>query len=182
MWVTPMLVAINVAIFVAMVATGVNVMSPTVEQLLRWGANFAPLTTGGQWWRLVSNVFVHIGIIHVAMNMLVLWSIGRFIEQLVGSRGFLVAYLFAGICGSLASIVWNPIVVSAGASGAVFGAYGILIGFLARNRTSIPPDQLKAVQRTAVTFLVYNLAFGLSVKGIDWPRTSAGSSPAGCSA
>jgi rhomboid protease GluP len=166
-WVTPALIGVNLAVFIAMVATGAHIISPSNDSLLRWGANLALKTTGGQWWRLVTCVFVHIGIIHVTMNMLVLWSIGRLVEHLVGSRGFLVAYLFAGICGSLGSIAWHPMLVSAGASGAVFGIYGVLIGFLARNRASIPADVLKALQKTTVPFLVYNLVFGLSVQGID---------------
>src|SRR5438477_620586 len=71
-WVTPAIVGANVAVFVAMLATGVHWFSPSAQTLIDWGANYAPRTTSGQWWRLLSSMFIHIGVLHVAMNMLVL--------------------------------------------------------------------------------------------------------------
>ena len=139
-WATPALVAANVAVFAIMVAMGVGLMSPSIDGLITWGANYGPRTTSGQFWRLVTNVFVHIGIVHVAMNMIGLWQMGPLVERLLGNRGFLAVYLFSGVCGSLASVLWNPFVVSAGASGAVFGVYGALLAFLLRHRGSIPRE------------------------------------------
>src|SRR5690349_10235474 len=97
-WATPVLVAINVVVFGAMVAAGVGLVSPSIDGLITWGANYAPRTTSGQGWRLLSNVFVHIGIVHVAMNMIGLWQIGFLVERLLGNRGFLAVYFFSGVC------------------------------------------------------------------------------------
>jgi len=165
-WVTPLLIALNVAVFIAMVATGAHPMSPTIDSLLKWGANFGPKTTSGQWWRLGASMFIHIGVFHIAMNMVVLWSIGRFVERLVGGAGFIALYAVAGLCGSLASVGVHPFMVSAGASGAVFGLYGGLLGFLLRQRGAVPKPLLKKLSGSAVAFVVYNVAFGL-VPGID---------------
>lgn len=166
-WVTPLLVALNVAVFLAMVATGVSLMSPSVESLLKWGADYAPRTTAGEWWRLISNTFVHVGLVHIAMNMIGLWQIGGLVERLLGHRAFLLIYLVSGVCGSLASITWHPFVVSAGASGAVFGVYGVLMAYLVRHRGSIPREVLSQLQRNAIFFIGVNIVFGLQVKGID---------------
>jgi rhomboid protease GluP len=173
-WATPLLVAINVAVFVAMVATGVSPFSPTVDGLIRWGADYAPRTTAGEWWRLVTNTFIHIGIVHIGMNMIGLWQIGALVERLLGHRSFLVVYLFAGLCGSLASITWHPFVVSAGASGAVFGVYGVLIAYLVRHRGSIPRPVLLSLQKSTVFFIGLNVAFGLQQKGIDMAAHTGG--------
>src|SRR5947209_5351039 len=76
------LIVVNVAVFILMVINGVGFMDPSIDGLLRWGADFGPLTTHGQWWRLFTSTFVHIGIIHIAMNMYILLSIGMFTERL----------------------------------------------------------------------------------------------------
>lgn len=166
-WVTRVLVAVNVAVFVVMVATGVSLMTPSVDSLLRWGADYGPRTTAGEWWRLITNTFVHVGLIHLAMNMFGLWQIGALVERLLGGWTFLLVYLFSGLCGSLASIAWHPFVVSAGASGAVFGVYGVLIAYLVRHRGSIPRPVLAELQKNTLIFIVLNVAFGLQQKGID---------------
>ena len=138
--VAPVLVAINIMVFVLMVATGVDFMEPSIEDLISWGANFGPRTVDWEWWRLLSCTFLHIGALHIAFNMYVLWDVGRVVERLVGSTTFLVLYVASGLVGSLASLALNPQVVSAGASGSVFGVFGALIGFAAlqRDKASIP--------------------------------------------
>lgn len=166
-YLTQILVGINVVVFLGMVVSGVSPMSPTTDGLLHWGANYAPRIGAGQWWRLFTAMFVHIGAIHIVMNMMVLWNIGRFIERMAGNAGFLALYLFAGLTGSVASVLWSPYVVSAGASGAIFGLYGALLAFLVRGRGSMPGELLAQHQKSALVFLGYNLLFGLSQKGID---------------
>src|SRR5271169_3147970 len=74
--ITPILIAINVAVFVAMVVSGFSFSHPSAESFLRWGADFGPLTTHGQWWRIVTSAFVHGSFLHLLMNMLILLSIG----------------------------------------------------------------------------------------------------------
>ena len=116
-YITQLLVALNVGYFVVMAALGVSVLGGHTEEYLRYGANFAPLTTGGEWWRLVTCMFVHIGILHLAFNMWALWDSGRLTERLFGNGWFAALYLFAGVSGSCASMLWNQHVISAGASG-----------------------------------------------------------------
>jgi rhomboid protease GluP len=166
-FVTEALIALNVAVFLAMVVSGVSPMEPTIASLLDWGANYAPRTTGGEAYRLFTSTFIHIGAIHLLMNMYVLWGTGRLVERILGNAGFLVLYVASGLLGSVASAAWSPYVVSAGASGAVFGVYGGLFGFLARQKHSIPKEALSPLLRSAVVFIGYNLAFGVTQKGID---------------
>jgi rhomboid protease GluP len=97
----------------------------------------------------------------------VLWDIGHFMERLLGSAGCAVVYLVAGLSGSVASLWWNPQVASAGASGAIFGLYGGLIGYLLAGSQDIPRDIAKNLTRNALIFLGYNLLWGLTHKGID---------------
>ena len=173
-WVTPLLLGLNVAVFVVMIASGVSVMSPTPDSLLRWGADFGPYVTHGQGWRLFTNTFVHVGAVHLLMNMVGLWQIGLLVERLLGNAGYLVAYLLAGLAGSLTSMAVHPFTVSAGASGAIFGIYGALVAYLLRHRGSVPRQALSALQSTAITFVGFNVFFGLRVKGIDMAAHSGG--------
>jgi rhomboid protease GluP len=124
-----------------------------VGSLIAWGANYGPDTiTNGQWWRLLTSMFLHIGIVHLAFNMIVLLQIGPFVERLVGNVGFLIVYFVSGFAGNVTSLVWNPYTVSAGASGAIFGLYGLLLGFLLMSRRdSIPTDVLAARGGTTIS-------------------------------
>jgi rhomboid protease GluP len=166
-WLTLWIIGLNVAVFFGMLLSGVPVLNPSIADLLRWGANLGSLTTSGQWWRLFTCTFLHIGILHILFNMFVLWDIGRFMERLIGSAGCAVVYLVAGLAGSVASLWWNPQVVSAGASGAIFGLYGGLIGYLLAGSREVPRDIAKGLLRNALIFLGFNLLWGLTHKGID---------------
>jgi len=166
-FVTPALVLINVAVFAVMIASGVDFMSPSIEHLVSWGANYAPKTTDGEWWRLLTSNYLHIGIIHIAFNMWVLWDAGRIVERLLGNVGFLIMYVLSGVLGSFTSVLWNPLVVSAGASGAVFGVYGCLIGFLLLSRGSIPNKVLTGISSSALAFIAYNVFYAIGEESID---------------
>src|SRR5882672_4329407 len=109
--------------FVIEIATGADAISPTPQQVLAVGADYGPLTLNGEPWRLVSSMFLHFGILHIGMNMLCLWS-GRIVELLYGRLGFVAIYLVAGLAGGVASLARSSAVISAGASGAVFGVFG----------------------------------------------------------
>ncbi len=168
LYVARIILGINVAIFLAMLLKGVSPIEPAIDSLLRWGANFGPLTVGnGEWWRLVTCMFLHIGIIHIAFNMFVLWQIGPFVERLLGNEGFLVVYFVSGIAGALLSVAWHPYVVSAGASGAIFGLYGALLGFLCIRRDSIPTEVLSPLTKNALLFIGYNAIYGFARSGTD---------------
>lgn len=165
--VTSFLLAANIFVFIAMVLTGVAIFSPTGEDLLRWGANFGPLTMGTQGWRLLTCTFVHGGLLHLGFNMWVLKDAGRFVERLYGNAGFLLLYLFSGIGGSLTTIWWNPQVISVGASGAIFGVCGALAAYLVRNRHTMPITIVKSLRGSVSTFLFYNIILGFMIPNID---------------
>jgi rhomboid protease GluP len=166
-FVTPIIIALNLAVFVAMLIKGVSLTDPTTDALIRWGANFGPLVTHGQWWRLFTAMFLHIGIIHILMNMYVLYVSGPFVERLYGNVGYTVMYLLAGLFGSLVSVAWHPFTVSAGASGAIFGVYGGLFAFLLMQRTAIPRPMLASLLRNGAIFLGINLVYGISQAHVD---------------
>ena len=164
--VTLALIVINALIFLFMVAKGVSFFSPTAESVLSWGANYGPRTLNGQWWRMFTSLFLHFGIIHILFNMLVLANIGPFMESLSGRVSYLILYVVSGLGGGAASLAWHPATVSAGASGAIFGLYGGLLGFLLRHRHTIPAETLQPLRKGALTFVGYNIIFGLQ-PGID---------------
>jgi membrane associated rhomboid family serine protease len=165
---TPALITINLAVFVAMVARHVSAVAPTTDALQAWGANFGPLTTHGQWWRLVTSTFVHIGFTHLLVNMFALFVIGRFTERLFGNAGFLVLYLLGGIAASLTSLSIHPAtIVSAGASGAIFALYGGLIGFLLVRRSAMSYATASSLALNAAGFVAFNLFYGLTKAHID---------------
>ncbi|MGP8251035.1 MAG: rhomboid family intramembrane serine protease [Terracidiphilus sp.] len=169
---THLLVAINCAVFLAMVAKGVSPISPTVDQLVNWGANGAgEVLLHGQWWRIVTAMFIHVGILHLATNMWCLWNLGLLAEPLMGSWGVLAVYILTGAAGNLLStcVNWleyssvNVFPAGAGASGAVFGIAGALIVLLKSNRLPVPPVELKKLRRSVIYFAAINLFIGISI-------------------
>lgn len=166
-YVLPVLLICNLVVFALMLLRGIHPMEPAIDSLIAWGANYGPRTTGGEWWRLGSAMFVHIGVPHLLFNMIALWSVGGFMERMLGSVGFLALYLLAGLTGSLASVAWSPLVVSAGASGAIFGLYGGLVGVLLRRRALMPGMLRASLQANALVFLGYNLLDSFGREGID---------------
>ncbi len=165
--VTPALLGINVIVFIAMVVMGVSFMNPTAEALLGWGATYGPRVTNGEWWRLGTAMFLHSGIIHLAMNMFALLSIGAVLERLLGRMSFLVLYTLAGLGGSLASVYWHPQVVGVGASGAIFGLYGGLLGVLWLGATPLPSHVTAALGKNAIGFVMVNMFYSLTSTDID---------------
>ena len=166
-FVTSTIMIVNALVFVLMLASGVPLMDPPSASLVRWGADFGPLTTNGEWWRMITSAFVHIGLIHILMNMWVLYDIGKFTERLFGHLGFTAQYMLAALGSSLCSLYWHPQIVSAGASGAIFGLYGGLLAFLLLQRHAIPAQTLKSLTNSTGTFVVYNVIFGFVHQGTD---------------
>jgi rhomboid protease GluP len=163
-FVTPILVNLNIAVFIAMVATGVNFLLPDTASLVKWGCDFGPVTLNGQWWRLLTNCFIHIGIMHLLLNMYALVYIGLLLEPYLGRVRFVTAYLLTGISASLTSLYWHPFTLSAGASGAIFGMYGVFLALLTTNL--IHKSARKALLTSIAVFVVYNLVNGLKA-GVD---------------
>jgi membrane associated rhomboid family serine protease len=163
---THIIVGINVLVFVGMVLTGASPLNPGREQLLRWGANWGPLSLGTQPWRMLTSNYVHIGIIHIAFNMWCLWNLGRLAEQVLGRLNYVILYTFCGLAGSLASLWWHPMTIGAGASGAIFGLAGAAIAVFYLGHLPIAKAAIQGTMRSLLTFVGYNLLFGLS-PGID---------------
>lgn len=155
------LLAINIAIFLAMVASGISFVTPKTDQVLRWGADYGPYTLSGQYWRLITSMFLHFGIIHIFGNMWCLWSLGRLAEKMVGSLSVAGIYLMTGIGASLLSLSWNPMRVSAGASGAIFGIAGALITVLYFGKLGLQPESVRKLLGYVLRFALLNLLFGL---------------------
>ncbi len=172
--VTIALIAINVAIFVLMVVSGISPTNPSLEALVRWGADFGPLTLGGQWWRLFTACFLHFGIVHIAFNMYVLYQVGMSTELIYGRARYLSIYLLSGVFGNIVSVYIHPVSVGAGASGAIFGVYGAFLGFLLIRRHLIPRPVLQQMTRSAATFLGINLVYGLFSGSTDLSAHIAG--------
>jgi len=163
--VTVALIAINVLVFLAMVASGVSFTQPTPLDVFKWGGDFGPATVGAhEWWRLLTSCFLHFGIVHIGMNMYVLYLIGPFIETVFGRTRYLPIYFIAGLAGSIVSVWVHPTAVSAGASGAIFGLYGAVFGFLLIKRRSLNPAAMKSIGKSAGIFILYNIAYG-SISG-----------------
>ena len=140
--------------------SGLSWTEPSYLELVRWGADFSPLTLSGEWWRLFTSTFVHIGIIHIALNMWCLWSLGPVLERLMGCKAFLLTYVVCGIAGSEASLVWKPLGGGAGASGAIFGIAGAFLSFLVFKKAPISPEFAKGRLKSVAVFIFYNLFFG----------------------
>jgi membrane associated rhomboid family serine protease/Flp pilus assembly protein TadD len=158
---TYVLLAINIAVFGAMVASGISAFEPTTHQMLHWGADFGPLTLNGQYWRMLTSMFLHFGIIHLLGNMWCLWSLGQLAEKFVGSIAVIAIYLLTGIGASLLSLSWNPMRVSAGASGAIFGIAGLLVPVLYYGKLNLPKEEVRHLLGYVVRFSFLNLLFGL---------------------
>jgi membrane associated rhomboid family serine protease len=163
---TQIIVGINVLVFVGMGLAGVSPTAPSVQELVTWGANYAPLALGPQPWRILASNYVHIGIIHIFFNMWCLWNLGRLAERILDRWTYLLIYTASGISGSLASLWWHPKGIGAGASGAIFGLAGGLIAVLYLGKLPIASAALKPTLKSLITFAAYNLFFGL-VPGID---------------
>ncbi|HZR36829.1 MAG TPA: rhomboid family intramembrane serine protease [Nevskia sp.] len=166
-WITPALIAINIVVFIAAASRGAGVMEPKPDVLVSWGTNIARYTMDGQWWRLITAMFLHFGLLHLLLNMWALAVSGRFTERLYGGPLYLLIYLTSGLCGNLASVLWNSHVNSAGASGAIFGVYGALLAFFMRKDTRVPAPIVKQQRSSGFLFIIINLMYSLGQHGID---------------
>lgn len=159
--VTPVLVALNATIFVLMLFGAGAFSDP--ETLVGWGGNFGPRTTNGEWWRLVTTMFVHSGILHLLVNIAGLVQVGLILERLVGRLAFGAVYIAAGVFASLVSLWAHPMAVSVGASGAIFGLYGLLLassiwGLIQRSTVTMPLTTVKRLAPVAGVFILYHVA------------------------
>ena len=160
--VTPAIAMLNVFVFVRMLFGDGSFSDP--DTLISWGASFGPRTTNGEWWRLFTSIFVHVGPLHLLTDLAGLAIAGLLLERLVGYFAFATVYLGAGIFASLASLSADPMAVTTGASGAIFGLYGLLIAAAAwgffKQSLAIPLVAAKQMAPGLGIFLLYSLATG----------------------
>jgi rhomboid protease GluP len=164
---TQILFGANVAVFLGMALASATVMDFHGQELVHWGANFGPFTLSGQWWRLVTYMFLHGGLMHIAFNMWCLWDLGALSESLYGRWTFATVYVISGVGAGLASVAWNPGVLSVGASGAIFGLAGALIASFYLGEFSLPRVAIAGTLRSLLFFAGFNLLFGGLFQGID---------------
>jgi rhomboid protease GluP len=177
---TYVLLGINIAVYVFMVLGGVSPLTPSSPSLMVWGANNAgSVLVDGQWWRIVTAMFVHGGILHLGLNMWCLWNLGMLAEPLMGTFGVVAVYILTGAAGNLMSTLSNwisyrhnlPLVQFAseafpagvGASGAVFGIAGALIVLLKSTRLPVPLEELKKIRKSVIYFAAINLFIGFGI-------------------
>lgn len=166
---TGLIIIANVAVFIAMAAF-FNAGWFEVASMTGYFrfANNGAATTGGEWWRLLTSAFLHYGLIHLLLNMWALFSVGGLLERLLGRALYLLLYLASALGGGLLSIAWHGDKLwSAGASGAVFGVCGGLLGYVLRHKEALPRSVWKPLQNSALTFAGYNLIYGAVHPGID---------------
>ncbi len=159
---TQILFGANIAVFLAMaLASGTITNDFPGQTLVAFGANYGPYTLSGQWWRILAYMFLHGGIWHIVFNMWCLWDLGALCEQLYGRWTFFCIYLLTGVAGGLASVAWNPGVLSVGASGAIFGLAGALAASFYLGEFSIPRYAIQHTLRSLVFFIGFNVLFGV---------------------
>jgi membrane associated rhomboid family serine protease/Flp pilus assembly protein TadD len=166
--VTAALLGINVLVFVAMVLQKpASLFHPDDLQLLKWGADYGPLSLGTQPWRILTSNYIHLEAAHIAFNMWALWQLGRVAERIFGRWVYFVIYTATGISGSLLSLLHNPMGLSAGASGAIFGIVGALIAALYLGKLPFPKRVRDSLLKNLVWVAIINLGLGASIPGID---------------
>ena len=137
------------------------------ETLVRLGANYGwSIGVQGEWWRLITSMFLHGGVTHILLNMVSLYIVGKIAEALLGWRDYLALYMASGIVGAATSAVMHPEGLSVGASGAIFGIFGAVAGYVIAHRHRLG-DRFGAILREFGGVLVLNLVLGFSIPGID---------------
>lgn len=159
--VTYSLIFICILVFILMYVLGNG--STDNYTLLVFGANVDTLTKNGDYYRLFTSMFLHIGILHLLCNMYSLYIIGKEVENVFGKVKYLIIYLLSGIAGSILSLAFNHNTICAGASGAIFGLLGALLYFGYYYRTYLGAT----LTRTIIPVIVLNLIIGFTSSGID---------------
>lgn len=154
------LIALNILFFILLELNG---GSTSIETLINYGAKYnTAIMENGEWWRLISSMFLHIGFLHLAMNMLAIFYLGTAVEKIYGRMRFLFIYGLAGIGGSIASFAFSTS-ISAGASGAIFGLFGALLYFGVIHKRLF----FQTMGTSILMIIAINFVIGLSIEGID---------------
>jgi membrane associated rhomboid family serine protease len=165
--VTPAIVWLNIICFGLCLLVGVDAFSPSHIDLFNVGGMQQYHFLTGDWWRLFSSMFLHSGVMHIGFNMFALIQIGPIAEHLVGGKRYAIIYILCGIFGGLASISFGSDAVGVGASGAIFGIFGLTYFLLRSPKIEGDKRQIKHLANQLGFFIVLNVIIGLSSKGIS---------------
>lgn len=159
---TLVILGLNLLLFIIMELIGSSTNTAT---LIQFGAMFKPFVQMGQWWRLITPIFLHIGFTHLLMNSYSLFILGQLFETLYGSVKFVIIYLLSGIMGNLAGFAFSSdLTVSAGASTSIYGLFGLGIAMIAFYRED---EFLRQFGKSFAVLLVINLVYSAIIPGID---------------
>lgn len=164
--VTIVMIAANLAVYAMSVSAGADWLAPAPEVIFHQGGNFGVATLDGDSWRLLSSMFMHYGLIHLAMNVLGLVFVGIAVERYYGRVAYFALYMFSGLAGSLATAVGSQ-AISVGASGSLFGLLGGLGSYLLIHRTSIDREAFAKQARWLGIVIAINVVNGLQSKTVD---------------
>jgi len=165
--ITPAFIAVMVAIWAAMLWSG----GDEATRVLSWGGSTGTRTTNGEWWRLVTSMFVHTSIVMLALNGAAIYQVGCLLERLAGLGTVASVFIVSGILAAITSIAGQPVMVTAGATGGLFGLYGLTIATVVMSRRpssevpeefriAIPPLAIRRIATVAVVMLFVNAIGG----------------------
>ena len=180
-YITPIIMDLNIIIFIVMVLAGSGYFSLSFNHhslkesdlylfsfkdsgLLTWGANFKSSIINGEWWRLLTSIFLHGGLLHLVLNMYVLYFVGIFLEPRLSRINYAGIYLVTGVLAGLTIFRRGDGVIGVGASGAIFGLYGVILALLLTKKI-ILKDFSKPFLRSTVLYVVICLV--LEFMGVD---------------
>lgn len=168
------LVAVNGIAFVATAVASGELWDFDAERLVSFGAIDGQRVALGEWWRLLTGTFLHGGLLHLASNMISLWVLGRVVESALGSRLFPLVYAVAGLAGALASLAWNPTVTSVGASGAILGLFGAIVGLVLAARRRMGESAFRAQLLRMGQLLLLNVIVWMNIPNVDHAAHAGG--------
>jgi len=161
------LIGINILIFLGTALAAGGVLGANTQVLLDWGANYAPLTMHGEWWRIITCTFLHVSVMHIGLNMWILFRSGPFIEKLFGHFYFLLIFITSAMICSLTIIaVDGSRAISVGASGGLFGMYGAVLAYLFVFRHEVPATMIRIIGKGCAVFILVNLILGFAISGL----------------
>jgi len=171
---TYILIVLNIIFYLFSAIYSLQLTNIDTKTLAQLGAIFGPyVVLDNQWWRLLTAMFLHGGMTHLLMNMFSLYLVGRGVELYFNTKSYIGIYFFSGLLGGLVSIYMHPVSVGVGASGAIFGIFGALAGFVLAHKDEIA-SQAKSFIKNFAAIIGLNLVIGFAIPEVDVSAHAAG--------